>query len=604
MPVNGPVEETLGDKLVTAISQVLNIPRSEIQLYDSFSDLGGSKSSATILRNTFAEINLTLTEDDILKCRTIAELQTRIRPATHLTFDAELPNRSSSRSSRNSSSRASETFSNDNAENPETEDRATTRIDPEVLTTEELLTSTSQVPLAAVIRPKAGYLDGSVVAFLILSGISETDDGSQDCEAQIICQSRQQVAGSQIAALRVLLENSTAVSAVPNAWIVLEQMPLAECGGVDRRKLQTWIQNINEETHQRILSVETRGPFQAAATEAEKTLQKLISRVLKLPLDRVGMNLSFGELGGDEFSALQLVAAAKGKGLGLVADDVMHSDSIAHLAFVASYAVGGRVHRRRWSEDAEEGAELFRLSPMQQLYFNTPVGGDGEARAADCWNYRFNQSMLLKVNQDVTLEDVHAAMEAVVGHHSMLRARFQPVGENTWMQRVLADIPDSYRFGHHIVSTNDDVLDVIRQSQSFIDIETGPVFVAEYIKTVDNKHMLYVVAHHLVVDLISWRVIIHDINELLQNGSLFSERSMPFQRWNDLQWLEIQKPEHDGPMHFDITTGDFAFWGLDTTRNTYGDTTCNQAFRTDSADIYIAALLLSFCQTFPERQPP
>ncbi|PKS13116.1 hypothetical protein jhhlp_000458 [Lomentospora prolificans] len=623
---NTTTGESLGDKLVTAISKVLIIPRSEIQLYDSFTDLGGSKSSAITLTKAFAKMNLVLGEDDILECRTIAELQTCIRPA-HIATHEELPKRSSSRGSDNSSSEASETFSNGPEESTYSpslhsptrpSSRATAQMDPEIVVTEELLTSTSQVPLAAVIRPKAGYLEGKVVAFLIISGVSSSDEGSCGCTPELIPQSHQQFAGSHIAALRMLLQNSTAVSTIPDAWVVLEQMPLVEDGGADRRKLQTWIQNINEETHRQLLNAETQVLYQEPATDAEKTLQRLISRVLKMPVDRVGMNLSFRELGGDEFSALQLVAVAKGKGFSLSADEVIQSDSVAHLAFLAAYT--GHIPNQ-WAEEINEGAELFRLSPMQQLYFKTPVGGNYEARTSDCWNYRFNQSMLLKIRRDVALEDVHAAMEAVVGHHSMLRARYHRVNDDSWMQKIVTNIPDSYRFGHHIVSTNDDVLDVIRQAQSFIDIEAGPVFAAEYIKTVDAQHMLYIVAHHLVIDLISWRVIIHDINELLQNGSLYSERSMPFQRWNELQWLEIQKPEYDAPMNFGITTGDFAFWGLDATRNTYGDvaevsfalapeltallqTTCNQAFRTDSTDIYLATLLLSFCQTFPERRPP
>ncbi|MBE3049229.1 AMP-binding protein, partial [Candidatus Bathyarchaeota archaeon] len=257
---------------------------------------------------------------------------------------------------------------------------------------------------------------------------------------------------------------------------------------------------------------------------------------------------------------------------------------------------------------------------MQELYFRTCVGGDDTARREEGWEYRFHQSMLLKINAKVSLDDVHAAVEAIVGHHSMLRARFRKT-EGSWTQRTLAEISGSYSFGRHIIKTNDQVLGIIQQSQASIDIEMGPVFAAELIRTTDDQQMLFLAAHHLVVDLISWRVIVHDLNELLQNGSLYSSRSMPFQKWSELQEEEIKSLEHSFALSFDITPGDFSFWGVNPELNTYGDVTelsfslapelsfilqasCNDAFRTDSTDIYLSALLLSFVQTFPERAPP
>ena len=147
--------------------------------------------------------------------------------------------------------------------------------------------------------------------------------------------------------------------------------------------------------------------------------------MLKVLTGRIGMNLSFKKLGGDKLSALRLVTGCKSKGIQITTDDIAQSDSIAHLAFLASY-------NRNTLSISEGNTAYFKLSPMQQLYFQTGIGGDYDARVTQPWDYRFNQSMLVRINAQICLDDIHAAIEAIVGHHSMLRARFNS-RDGTWM---------------------------------------------------------------------------------------------------------------------------------------------------------------------------
>ena len=621
-------EEPLAERLVTAIANILELDRSGIHLYDSFAELGGDFRLADDLSTSCSTLGMTLASEDILRCKTIAELQTCLRPVGHTARPQTIGSSLSRESDDASSSNISDTFSmgpkagssnaSDSSNSPSRTslDRKQSLSPGDIALTEDLLTSTSQVPRATLIRPKAGYFEDKLVAFLTLADVSALEESNPSPgEIVLIPHYHHHYAGSQVAALRYLLENSTTITALPTAWVILEWMPLTQSGACDRRRLQTWIQNMNEDLYQQIMSVETQDLLQEPSTDMERSLQRLISAVLKVSADRIGMNFSFKQLGGDEFSSLQLIAACKSKGILVTTDDISQSDSIAHLAFLASYKGNDS---SRWEEQG--GTEPFGLSPIQQLYFRTAVGGDYGARKNQPWDYRFNQSMLLKLKAQASLDDVDASIQAIVGHHSMLRARFENTG-GIWMQKILEDIPSSYRFGRHIISGTDQLLEIIEQSQSLVNIETGPVFAVELIRTTDDQQMLYIVAHHLVVDLTSWRIIVHDLNELLQSGSLYTDRAMPFQKWNELQETEIKSLEHSFALSFDITPGDFSFWGIDPSRNTYGDTeevsftltpelshilqtACNQAFRTDSTDIYLATLLLSFCQTFPERTPP
>ncbi|KAM0520875.1 hypothetical protein ACHAP9_003600 [Verticillium nonalfalfae] len=617
--VNTPVQEQLHreepvpellveDRLLSAVSNVLDISRHSIDLIDSFTDLGGNETSAQELRKRCMSVGLGLKTNDILRCQTLAELQTCATP-----FAPAEPLESNE---GDLASDASEVSSDVMRKSSDEKLHSHQQIPPQEMddrhALERLIMSTPEVSGAAVVRPKAGFLEGKLITFVSLNN-SRLSQYSLST-IHVISQSQMHFAGSQIAAIRLALEQTASDITLPSNWIVLDQMPVTADGIVDRRKLQTWVQNMNESMYKQVTSLESDKLFQEPLTDMERTVQKAVARVLRIPEREIGMNFSFPQLGGDEVSTMLLVAACRTQGVSLRPEDIMQSATLSQMASLASYKAAVGNH---WSEESLEG---FKLSPMQQLYFDTATGGRNEMRTRTDGSYRFNQSLLLRVTSNVTLEDIHAAVETVVAHHSMLRCRFR-CEDDAWTQRIIPDVQGSYGFGYHHVNDYGDVFMIIEKAQTQINIENGPVFAVEHFRTPDGQQLIYLVAHHLVIDQISWRILIHDLDELLREGTLFSERSMPFQTWNELQEDEITRTGEASPLPFDPVSCDFAYWGLEESLNTYGEaheisfsisaeltsilhTTCNQVFRTDSADIYMTALHLSFCQTFPDRPSP
>ncbi|KAK2041016.1 AMP-binding enzyme [Colletotrichum somersetense] len=605
--------ESADDRLISAIALVLSLPKNSIELFDSFSDLGGDRPSAVALRKTCMSLGLDVRTGDILRCRTLAELQTCITPlvqAAPVSKDSEEDSASpsdvfSSSPRRNSAYSTSSCESSNSVDSPP-------QVKAPNFEIEQFIQSTPQVRSAAVIRPRAGYLEDKLVAFVTLASgrVSQSSLSS----IRLIPQSQMHFAGSQVAAVRLALETSGGAHAVPNSWIVLDEMPSNGEGSVDRRRLQTWIQNINEDMYHQISTLESHELFQEPLTEMERVLQKNVANVLRLPLRQIGMNFSFSQLGGDDISALMLVSACRTESIIVRSEDIQQCPTLGQLASLA--------YRKDQRSDtwSEESLECFKLSPIQQMYFDTGMGGRIEERMASNASYRFNQSLLLRVKNNSTLEDIHAAISTVVGHHSMLRARFRP-GSDGWTQRIVPKVDGSYGFRYHSVSTTEEVMGIVAQTQATINIESGPVFAVDHFRTHDGQQLVYLLAHHLVVDMMSWRVILHDLDELLREGTLFSERSMSFQRWNELQEEYIINNPEQLVMPFQLPSGQYNYWGLDDSRNTYGEvavasftlspaltsilhTACNQVFKTDMSDIYMAALLLSFSQTFHDRQAP
>ncbi|KAK2606697.1 hypothetical protein N8I77_005428 [Diaporthe amygdali] len=492
---------------------------------------------------------------------------------------------------------------------------------------ELFLGSENAVSKVVVLKPRAGLFDEKLVACLTLSSIPPREPDSPKVE--LVSPSQMFFAGSQIATIKHNLRTLPTVEAkaIPEVWVPLDDLPsVPETGEIDRRKLRTWVQNANQDIYEKVMGLCTDQPLQPPVTEMEKSIQKLVARVLQVPPDQVGMNFTFAQFGGDEVTAMALVTNSRVESIFLESHEILQSNNtLAHLASLATQR-GGLAHK--WAAEGEEKIAVdgedsspfhyFELSPMQKLYFNTRMGSDSVSRAAGDGSYRFNQSLLLRVAKYFSVQDISAATDAVVGHHSMLRARFSRV-RNEWIQRILPEVDSSYSFTHYTISTNEQLESAVHQVQISLNIEDGPVFAVAHFSTADGHQMVYLAAHHLVVDLVSWRLIIRDLDELLQSGSLLSQRSMPFQKWTELQRLDAQIPS--GGLPFDISPGDLEYWGLSDSPNTYGDaneasfsltaeltsileTTCSQVLQTDAIDIYVAALMLSFAQTFPDRNVP
>ncbi|CRK38049.1 hypothetical protein BN1708_016601, partial [Verticillium longisporum] len=134
----------------------------------------------------------------------------------------------------------------------------------------------------------------------------------------------------------------------------------------------TWVQNMNESMYKQVTSLESDKLFQEPLTDMERTVQKAVARVLRIPEREIGMNFSFPQLGGDEVSTMLLVAACRTQGVSLRPEDIMQSATLSQMASLASYKAAVGNH---WSEESLEG---FKLSPMQQLYFDTATGGRNE----------------------------------------------------------------------------------------------------------------------------------------------------------------------------------------------------------------------------------
>lgn len=443
------------------------------------------------------------------------------------------------------------------------------------------------------------------------SRLSTTEITNSACEL-ILDGPRALAARKYVNSARARLSDLLPPYMIPASWLIVESIPLLPSGKLDRRSVESWLSSIDEESYERVMSAEEEDDEGTTpVTDTSRLIQQIISRVLNLPTHRVKLTKSFVASGGDSIAAMQVMALCRKEKINFTLSEVLKSKSIHQLASSAHYEDAVQ-------HQAETFDHLFDLSPIQQLYFHSQPAGNYQDQA------RFNQSFSLEITRSVATENLAHAIQTIVGEHSMLRARFEKNSEGRWQQRLTRDIASSYSYQAHEVSTADQIPDIVSNSQSSLDIQHGPLFVVDLFNLPGATQMLFLAAHHLVIDMISWRVILQDLEEILSTGTISSEKPLSFQIWCGLQEEHSQRSTTQSQIRnlpFTMPPTDIPYWGMESGANTYGDVLsetftinetcsslaldqCHRALRTEPLDLFISAITHSFSRVFVDRDTP
>lgn len=475
---------------------------------------------------------------------------------------------------------------------------------------ESHLQSTGLVDQAAVIFPASGASKERLVAFLTLkcefpiSVELSLEHPVQPSKQKDIAQVVDQVRNSILEQLSQYM--------IPVYWVVLDNMPITTSGKIDRKVLSRWMQGLTHaecEKYQPGKAGTGLESMQPASTPKERLLQDAWADVLNVPPARIGVNLSFQSLGGDSLMAMQVSRRCRTKGFKINVRDVLRGQSIAQLAQHLPPVIELPATLRE-----ERTEQLFELSPIQKMY---------AAIAPLSERHHFNQSQRLRVKRKIDRDELEAALGAVVRHHSMLRAKFLRSADGLLAQQISQNPNSSYRVQSHLTSDSQEMSELMAQSQEAVDITNGPIIVADIINSASSdESTLFLVAHHLVVDYVSWRIIIDDLEAVLREGRITGPVPLPFQTWCSLQTDHVRQNLHpEKALQEAVPRTDLEYWDVSRSQITYGGVArerfvldeaqsknvlgnCHQTLKTEPMDLFVAALLESFQQTFTDRGPP
>ncbi|MGH9760484.1 MAG: condensation domain-containing protein, partial [Blastocatellia bacterium] len=354
--------------------------------------------------------------------------------------------------------------------------------------------------------------------------LSEDEAGSRRLSAWVVARDRGQLS---VGELRGFLERTLPGQRIPDSITVTDRAPLTANGRVDRKALLE--AGLAEPMTKKYVSVRT---------PAEQSLALIWSRVLGV--ERVGVNDNFFELGGDSILSIQVISQARKAGLALNTQLVFQYQTIAELAAHAGRPVSGV------SEGLIRGP--VPLTAIQRWFFALRPASPSH----------FNQSLLLETPADVNLESIRVAFDLLLEHHDALRMRFTRNGDR-WCQELLGEI-EPVEVIHIDLSALDIVLrdyalnEAADHIQASLDISSGPLLRAAFFQmrpAADPEAgrlsstggslsptggRLLIVVHHLVIDGVSWRILIDDlisIHQRLHGGAPpeFPPKTTSFKEW-------------------------------------------------------------------------
>jgi fengycin family lipopeptide synthetase A len=305
-------------------------------------------------------------------------------------------------------------------------------------------------------------------------------------------------------ALRAALTKELPAYMIPAHLIPLENMPLTLNGKLDRNALPA---------PNNVLS----RPYTAPVNDMQKTLAYIWEDVLSM--SRVGIHDSFFELGGDSIKALQVAARLAAEGWSMTIRDLFRYSTIqelcGHITPLASQADQG---------PAEGEAEL---TPIQRRFF-------GQVHA---FHYHYNQSVMLFSKKGFNANALHLALRKITEHHDAIRMIFQR-DQNGHVIQFNRGInhKDHELFGLYISDWTKASLERAHLDeklaaeetviQSKMNVEKGPLLQAGLFKTAEGDHLL-IALHHLVIDGVSWRILLEDLAAAYQQALEKKEIQLP-----------------------------------------------------------------------------
>ena len=285
--------------------------------------------------------------------------------------------------------------------------------------------------------------------------------------------------------VRELIRGKLPEYMVPNAIVILESLPLTPNGKIDRRALPA----PTERTGIEVDLVAPRTPIEAKLVE-------IWAQVLRV--NAVGIYDNFFSLGGDSILSIQIIAKARQAGIELTLKQLFANQTIAELATVATTTKVLKIQQGLVTG-------TLPLTPIQQWFFEEKFPQP----------HHYNQSFLLSVPSDIKLEILEQVWTELLTHHDVLRLRFTQTG-SSW-QAVFAAPGDRVGILYFDLSTvpeneqKNTIESTANELQASLNLSSNLVRVAFFWLGSHKKARLLMIIHHLVVDGVSWRILLEDL---------------------------------------------------------------------------------------------
>lgn len=301
---------------------------------------------------------------------------------------------------------------------------------------------------------------------------------------------------------------------IPSSFVLIDKIPRTPNGKIDKSALP---------------APEDLQVSESAYIEPVKPVEKILTNIWKevLGINNISINDNFFELGGDSIISIQIISRANQEGIKISPRQIFQFQTISELSAVAEQKTAEAVDQNPVTGNA-------LLIPVQQRFFEHNLNNPSH----------FNHSILLSLPDKINTENLEKAVKEILTHHDALRMNY-----DISKKKVTQINNDIFSESHFIVedltSLDQDNIEIklnelINKYQKSIDITKGKLFNAVLFRSgIKPGNRLLIIAHHLCIDGISWRIILEDLYRLYNNFQNNEDPKLPpktisFKKWGDI----------------------------------------------------------------------
>lgn len=317
-----------------------------------------------------------------------------------------------------------------------------------------------------------------------------------------------------IESIRRRLKETLPAFMIPAHFMQLDKFPLTPNGKVDRKSLPKWTEQMDERKG-KVLDVQE-------LSKTETALLTIWRNVLNDPT--IGPDDNFFECGGDSIISIQICSAAKEKDLFITPKDLFEYQTVREL--------GNIVNELEQNQVVQETISGYvPLTPIQSWFFNENHENI----------HHWNQSVVLMKDNTLSTEQFKKIIMKLIDQHDVLRTLFEKHGDSYIGNIGNADTACGF-YEYNVSSFKDEnslkeIKELEENAQQSLNIHNGPMM--KFLLFRDQREVrIFWVIHHLIVDGVSWRILLEHFERCYQQMKNEQELSLPLKTTSYKQWSE------------------------------------------------------------------
>ncbi|MBE6052206.1 MAG: amino acid adenylation domain-containing protein [Clostridium sp.] len=297
---------------------------------------------------------------------------------------------------------------------------------------------------------------------------------------------------------------------IPSEFYIIEKMPLNQNGKVDRKEL---------------LLLEAKEDSSEECCKGRNEIENLLIDIWESVLVRKGIGIynDFFTLGGDSIKIIQVLSQLRKYNYKLNVQDFFNYPTISELA----------LHIKTIDEEIDQKLVVGKtnLTPIQEWFFNE---SNNEIN-------HFNHSVMIFKEDGFDLKVLKKTCHKLIEHHDALRMTYK--FENDKITGFVNDLNEnSLKFKVIDLRNSDYYEDIIEQEtmkeQKSVDIRKESLTRFVLFKTPIGDKLLIIV-HHLVIDGVSWRILLRDLELGYSQGIkdeeiTFDKKTISYKKWSEI----------------------------------------------------------------------